>query len=188
MTRAVKVDRAALVRRALVELVAANGFRGTSMAAVARHARVATGTAYVHYGSKDDVVLAAYREVKAELGRAAMQATRGSLEPADLFEEMWLAMHRHLSSDPVRARFLVQVAASPYAAEAHDAAAADDELLNTPEMQGVLARLLPLPQTVLWDLSMGPAIRLAAGEHELTDLELEMVAGACWRAVTLPDS
>ena len=188
MSPAVKVDRAALVRRALVELVAANGFRGTSMAAVAQHAGVATGTAYVHYESKDDLVLAAYREVKAALGQAAMLATEGSREPAQLFGGMWLAMFRHLSADPVRARFLVQVAASPYAAEAHDAAAADDELLSTAEMHGVMARLLPLPQAVLWDMSMGPAIRLAAGEHELTDSELGMVAAACWRAVSLPES
>ena len=74
MISAAKVDRAALVRRALIELVAANGFRGTSMSAVAERAGVATGTAYVHYGSKDDLVLAAYREVKAELGIAALAA------------------------------------------------------------------------------------------------------------------
>ena len=33
----------------MVELVAENGFRGTSMAAVAQRAGVATGTAYVHF-------------------------------------------------------------------------------------------------------------------------------------------
>jgi AcrR family transcriptional regulator len=188
MSPAVKVDRAALVRRAFVELVAANGFRGTSMAAVASRAGVATGTAYVHYQSKDEVVLAAYREVKADLGQAAAQAADASLAPADLFGRMWRAMYDHLAADPVRARFLIQVAASPYAAEAHEAAAADDELINAPDMQRLVTKLLPLPPTVLWDLSMGPAIRLAAGEHGLTDYELEMVAKACWRAVSLPSA
>ncbi len=187
MSPAVKVDRAALVRRALVERVAANGFRGTSMAAVAQQAGVATGTAYVHYESKDEVVLAAYREVKAELGQAAMQAAGVALAPAELFTRLWRAVYDHLAADPVRARFLVQVAASPYAAEAHDAAVADDELLSAPELGGVVPRLLALPKTVLWDLGMGPAIRLAAGEDQLTKSELEMVAKACWRAVSDPD-
>lgn len=188
MSPAVKVDRAALVRRALVELVASHGFRGTSMAAVAGRAGVAAGTAYVYYQSKDEVVLAAYREVKADLGQAAAQAADASLAPAELFGRMWRAMYDHLAADPVRARFLIQVAASPYAAEAHEAAAADDELMNVPVMQSLVTKLLHLPPTVLWDLSMGPAIRLAAGEDKLTELELQMVAEACWRAVSHPDS
>ncbi|NNF64568.1 MAG: TetR family transcriptional regulator, partial [Acidimicrobiia bacterium] len=57
MSPSTKVDRAALVRRAVVELVAENGFRGASMAAIAAHAGVATGTAYVHYSSKDELVV-----------------------------------------------------------------------------------------------------------------------------------
>ncbi len=64
------VDRAALVRRAMVELVAEHGIHGTSMNEVAERAGVATGTAYVHYGSKDDVLIAAFIEVEGLLGTA----------------------------------------------------------------------------------------------------------------------
>ena len=63
-------DRAAAVRAALRTLVADHGFHGAAMSAVARQAGVATGTAYTHYASKDELVLAAYRETKAALGRA----------------------------------------------------------------------------------------------------------------------
>ena len=65
------VDRAAAVRGALRTLVARNGFHGASMSAVASQAGVATGTAYTHYASKDELVLAAYRETKAQLAAAA---------------------------------------------------------------------------------------------------------------------
>ncbi|MGZ4707901.1 MAG: TetR/AcrR family transcriptional regulator, partial [Acidimicrobiales bacterium] len=58
------VDRAAAVRAALRTLVARNGFHGASMSAVAAEAGVGTGTAYVHYASKDELVLATYLEVK----------------------------------------------------------------------------------------------------------------------------
>jgi len=54
------MDRAAAVRSALRTLVARHGFHGASMSAVAREAGVATGTAYTHYTSKDELVLAAY--------------------------------------------------------------------------------------------------------------------------------
>lgn len=40
----------------------------------AREAGVATGTAYTNYTSKDELVVAAYRETKAQLAEAAMAA------------------------------------------------------------------------------------------------------------------
>jgi len=182
---AAKVDRAALVRRALIELVAANGFRGTSMSAVAERAGVATGTAYVHYGSKDDLVLAAYREVKAELGIAALAAVDATTPPDMRFRQLWHATYNHLATDPVRARFLVQVQASPYATQAHEAALGDDELMQAPILQDVVAMLIELPLTVLWDISLGPAIRLAASPNKpLSKAELQRVAEACWRAAS----
>ena len=40
--------------------MAERGFRGTSMSAVAERAGVAAGTAYVHYASKDELIVATY--------------------------------------------------------------------------------------------------------------------------------
>lgn len=187
MMRSTKVDRAALVRRALVELVADRGFRGTSMAAVAEHAGVAMGTAYVHYASKDELVLAAYREVKAELG-AAIVHVDPMLDPSSRFQAMWRAVYEHLAADAVRARFLVQVDASPYTGAAHSEAMADPEdqlarASSTPDMRD---RLTDLPLDVLYDLGLGPAVRLAARGEQLSPSELDRLAVACWRAITRP--
>ncbi len=187
MSPTLKVDRAALVRRAVVELVAENGFRGTSMAAVADRAGVATGTAYVHYASKDDLVLAAYAEVKESLGKASLAAARSGPPPADVFRAIWHAVYDHLAADAVRARFLMQVEASPYAASAHEAAMESDQLLQEPKLEELMARLIDLPPTVLYDLALGPAVRLAASaDTSLTAAELEALADACWRAVSRP--
>ena len=100
---------------------------------------VATGTAYVHYASKDELVLAAYSEVKAELG-AAIVHIDVTLEPSLRFQAMWRAVYEHLAADAVRARFLLQVDASPYAGAAHSEAMADPEdqlarAASTPDMQ-----------------------------------------------------
>ena len=75
----VRPDRAAAVRAALRKLVAERGFHGASMSAVASEAGVATGTAYVHYASKDELVHAAYLEAKRELGAAAVAAPSSRL-------------------------------------------------------------------------------------------------------------
>jgi AcrR family transcriptional regulator len=181
-----RVDRAAAVRQALRALVAGHGFHGASMSAVAAEAGVATGTAYTHYASKDELVLAVYRETKAELAAAATSGLDRSAGPAERFRPLWLAAYRHLAANREHALFLLQVDCSPYRDEAHDAALAvgDDPLLREAASPDIAARLLPLPLEVLYELGLAPAVRLAASGIELGDEELAVAAEACWRAVT----
>ncbi len=73
-------DRPAAIRRALRDLVAERGFHGASMASVAKRAGVATGTAYVHYSSKEEVVFATYLEIKSDLAEAVLEGYREDAE------------------------------------------------------------------------------------------------------------
>jgi len=188
-TALTRVDRAALVRRAFLELVAERGFHGASMSAVAQRAGVAAGTIYVHYASKDELVLAVYRDVKHGLGSAATAEVDPAASPRERFEAMWRNVVTHLADDPDRARFLIQVDSSPYAGTAHAEvlADADDPLLaaaSAVDMAGVLTNL---PPEVLYDLGFGPAVRLAAARAEapaLDDKGRERLVEACWRAIT----
>lgn len=167
-------------------VVAAHGFHGASMGAVATEAGVATGTAYTHYASKDELVLAAYCETKAGLGRAAVADIDPGSPPAERFRALWLGYHDHLRRHPDDARFLLQVDHSPYRGAAHAAAMADeqDALMAQVAAPDLAALLLPLPVEVLYDLALGPAVRLAASGEELDADQLADVAAACWRAVT----
>ena len=181
------VDRAAAVRRALRALVARHGFHGASMSAVAAEAGVATGTAYTHYASKDELVLAAYLETKAELADAATAGLDPAARPAERFRHMWLAAHRHLAADRDRALFLLQVDCSPYKTDAHAAAMArGDPLRDQAAAPDIAERLLPLPLEVIYELGLGPAVRLAAAGTELGERELRATADACWRAISRP--
>lgn len=159
-------DRAAAVRAALRSLVARNGFHGASMSAVAREAGVATGTAYTHHASKDELMLSADRR----------------------FHALWLACYRYLRANPNHAQFLLQVEHSPYRGRARQSALANenDPLLAEVARPDVAARLLPLPLDVLYELSLSPAVRLAAGGTELTQAQLDEIADACWRAISRP--
>ena len=184
---ATPVDRAAAVRGALRTLVARNGFHGASMSAVADEAGVATGTAYTHYGSKDELVLAAYCETKAQLATAAMAGLDERADPAAQFRGIWLATYHHLRANPAHALFLLQVEHSPYRGAAHQAAiAAGDALAAQAATPHIAARLLPLPLEVIYELGLSPAVRLAAGGTELTDEQLNEIARACWRAISQP--
>jgi hypothetical protein len=107
--------------------------------------------------------------------------------PADAWQ-MWFAIHRHLASEPDRARFLVQVDSSPYASRAHELAmsASDDPVMVEAARPDMRACLSPLPLIVLYDLGIGPAVRLAANGIVLDEADLGAVADGAWRAITLP--
>lgn len=156
------------------------------MSAVAAAAGVATGTAYTHYASKDELVLAAYRETKAELAQAATSGIEVSLAPDERFRAIWLAAHRHLMANPDHALFLLQVDCSPYRAAAHEAASAGggDPLIEQAATPDIAALLLPLPLEVIFELGLGPAVRLAAAGGALSDPDLGAIADACWRAIS----
>jgi AcrR family transcriptional regulator len=181
------VDRAAAVRNALRTLVARNGFHGASMSAVASEAGVATGTAYTHYASKEELTLAAYRETKAQLAAAATDGLAADADAGTRFRSLWLATYRHLKANPDNARFLLQVDHSPYRGAAHRAAiAGDDPLVAQAATPDVAVRLLPVPLEVIYELGLSPAVRLAAAGTELTADQLDQIAEACWRAVSRP--
>jgi len=181
------VDRAAAVRSALRTLVARAGFHGASMSAVASEAGVATGTAYTYYASKEELVLAAYYETKAQLTAAAMTGLDAGAEAGAQFRGIWLAAYRHLRVNPDHARFLLQVDHSPYRSAAHQAAiGGGDPLVAQAVVPGTAARLLPLPLDVIYELGLNPAVRLAAGGIDLTNEQLDEIAGACWRAISRP--
>ena len=181
-----QLDRAAAVRTAMRALVAERGFHGASMSAVARAAGVATGTAYTHYESKDALVLAAYAETKAQLAAATTETLDEHAPLGARFRAVWLATYRHLAANPAHARFLLQVDNSPYRAQAHDTVAQDDPLVAHASRADVAAELLDLPLGVIYELGIAPALRLAAVGTELSDVELQAVAAACWRAISKP--
>jgi TetR/AcrR family transcriptional repressor of multidrug resistance operon len=181
------VDRPAAIRRALRDLVAAEGFHGASMSAVAEAAGVATGTAYVHYESKEELVYATYLEIKQQLGEEVVAQTDPEAGPEDRYRQMWLAIYDHLAREPERARFLTQMEESPFYEMAHkQLIERGDKLVELAARDDFLELLAPLPMEVVYALTMGVAVRLVASGLKLTDDELETLVEATWRAVTKP--
>ena len=181
----VPIDRPALIRRALCRVVAHKGFHGASMSTVAREAGVATGTAYVHYDSKDELVLATYLELKRELGAAGTSKIDRTASARDRFLTIWHGAYDWLRDDPDRSRFLIQVDASPYAETAHARAmATETDALASEVQSGLIEEMIDLPLPVLYDLAIGPMLRVVAAERSISEAELERLAVACWNAVT----
>lgn len=180
-------DRPGAIRRALRDLVAERGFHGASMGAVAREAGVATGTAYVHYESKDELVYATYLEIKAGLGTAVLEGLDSSASPFDKWDHMLRASYRFFEEEPKRARFLTQLEESPYYEEAHARLLADgDPLAEAASSEEFTVLLVDMPREVIYALSLGVVVRLVAAGTRLKGEELDTLVGATWRAVTRP--
>ncbi len=178
------VDRPAAIRRALRDLVAERGFHGSSMSEVAKAAGVATGTAYVHYESKDELVIETYLEVKSELTEAVFERLDPTAQVFDQYRQVFRATYEHVRAVPERARFLTQIEGSPYRAEAHRRfMERGDRLVSllVPLLQG---RLVPLPPEVIWSMSLGLAIQLVASGVTLDESDLDTLVDATWRAIT----
>jgi TetR/AcrR family transcriptional repressor of multidrug resistance operon len=182
-------DRPAAIRRALRDLVAEHGFHGTAMSAIARAAGVATGTAYVHYESKEELVYATYLEIKQDLGEAVLAVLDPEAPPRERYGQIWAATYRHLQEEPERARFLTQLEESPFYTSAHDRILEQgDPLLDQAARPDVRELLVPLPPEVIYALSLGSAVRLVASGTSLDAGELETLIEASWRAITRPEA
>ena len=142
---------------------------------------MATGTAYVHYESKEELLIASFVEVKTRLGLAAFSDVDSEAPPREVFESVWRNCYTHLSADPAQAIFLLQVEASPLRSAAHDDLPGDDPLTATAER--LIDSLVDLPGELLYDLSLAPAVRLAASGEQLSEREMDTLVEACWRAI-----
>ncbi len=179
------VDRPAAIRRALRDLVADRGFHGASMSAVAKAAGVATGTAYVHYESKDELVIAAYLEVKSELADAVLAEHDARADVIEEYRQAFKSTYAHMTAVPERARFLAQIEGSPYREEAHSRYLEQGDRLVAMLVPLLEDRLVPLPPEVIWAMSLGLAIQLASSSIALDDSELDILVDATWRAITV---
>jgi AcrR family transcriptional regulator len=177
-----RVDRAALVRRAMVDVVAELGLQGATMSLVAKQAGVATGTAYVHYESKEELLIASFVEVKTRLGIAAFTDVDPDARPREVFEAVWRNCYKYLSDDPALATFLLQVEASPLRNAAHDALPGDDPL--TVAAERLVDSLIDLPGELLYDLSLAPTVRLAASGQGLSKRQMDLLIESCWKAIS----
>ena len=108
----------------LAEAVAENGYAGTTIAHITRHAAVSRRTFYEHFNSKDECFIAAYDTVMTELNRRVGEAFEQQEEWPQAVRAGLAAMLDFLISEPHLARLSMVEAlvAGPVVVERYDAA------------------------------------------------------------------
>lgn len=85
--------------RAAVDLVAADGFGAATTAAIAARTGMAEGTLYRHFKSKDELLIAAYRQLKADVFDRVSAETGTGASVKDRARAMWLGMWKTYEND-----------------------------------------------------------------------------------------
>lgn len=108
----------------LAEAVAENGYAGTTIAHITRHAAVSRRTFYEHFNSKDECFVAAYDTVMDELRERVGGAFEAEDEWPRAIKAGIAAMLEFLSAEPNLARLCMVEAlvAGPVVVERYDAA------------------------------------------------------------------
>ncbi|MEZ4517152.1 MAG: TetR/AcrR family transcriptional regulator [Chloroflexota bacterium] len=182
-------DKRTTILATTLDLIAENGFHGTPMSQVAKRSGVSAGIIYHYFESKDDLIEALYRDIKARWSAAIMAGTPEALPYPEHLQQIWLNAYRFYVAHPQETVFLEQYENSPYP---HDWSnvAQDDNMarlfaLIQSDIDAGYIRALPLP--VLHELTLGVAIGLAKhqinGVLDLDEAALEQTADACRRAI-----
>lgn len=174
---------------ATIRAVEDAGIAGLSMEAVARRAGVATGTLYVYHASKEALLDAAYRTVKAEFAAAVFRDSGLPVRPA--FLAMAGDCLDYLVEHRAEVGFMEQVKHSAFlspetrAATARDAQALYDliergkreQLLKPLDTSLMIAFVHGALRELSWPLAQVPGEQRAALRDQ--------IAQVCWDSVKL---
>lgn len=187
-----KPDKREEILSAAQELIAEQGFHGAPMAMIASRAKVAAGTIYCYFESRDILINELYREIELRMSSAIHEDYATEWPVRERFIHFSSKLLRYFTANPLDFLYVEQFHNSPYGAEYRR-----DKILSKPEgcddyrelfEQGVGQQVVKnLPLAVLFALAFGPVVAVMRdhiqGVVELDDSLIGKIAAACWDAV-----
>jgi len=177
------------IATATFTLVEQTGLCGLTMAAIAREAGLATGTLYVYFKSKDELLIALYEQAKTTTAARLMQGDDPSAPLRTRFQRMWMNWLEHRLTHYAEVVFLEQYYNSPwFSEESRNLSArlfkAWVDLIEQARAQQIL-KDVPTPMLIN---SFGGSVRetanmLRSGSLARTDAHLAMAFGLCWDGI-----
>ena len=177
------------IAKATFTLVEQTGLSGLTMAAIAREAGLATGTLYVYFKSKEELLVALYEQAKTETAATLMQGDDPGAPFRSRFQHLWSNWLDYRLTHYAEMVFMEQYYNSPWFSEASRDLSARlfkgcVDLVETAKAQQILKNV-PTPMLIN---SLGGSVRetanlLRSGTLTRTDAHLAMAFGLCWDGV-----
>ena len=173
------------------------GYHGTAVPLVAKAARVATGTLYRYFPSKEALVNEVFRDAKSRLARAIFDGLDTGRSPHRLFTDIWERVAGFARREPGAFHFLEMQDHTPYL----DARSLEIErgvlgpiwlaasrLRTAPAAPGARPTVQPLPAEITIAFAWGALVGLFKAERlgylTLDEAVLRQAGEACWTAIT----
>jgi len=112
------LDKKEAILKSTLKLIKDNGFHGTPISMIAKHAGVASGTIYHYFLSKDDIIMELNRKIKAEMVNAMFTDGGTKKEYKQQFFDGWIGLCKYFINNPDALFFHEQFNSSPYAKNA----------------------------------------------------------------------
>ncbi len=185
-------DKRAAIIDSTVYIVAAHGFHGASMSMIADRAGIAAGTAYIHFKSKEHLLLETYKELERRCLEAIMKGypSQGSIRQR--FYHLVHGLIRHFMLFPEEFLFADQFLSSPFRKAVSPHYLPDTELSGILQFfrEGVEMHVFKeMPPAMLLAFACGPLIQVvranASGHLYLDGKRISQAVEACWETISL---
>ncbi|WP_375558765.1 TetR/AcrR family transcriptional regulator [Bernardetia sp. OM2101] len=128
MARAKDENKVLAIYEATLKLVLENGFTGLKMSKVAKEAKLATGTLYIYFKDKEELISALYLHIKKEQTKQYFLDYKENDSFMANFRKLWFRVMEVNTKNPEYAIFTDQYYRSPFIKEEYRAHA--EELLS----------------------------------------------------------
>ena len=96
------------IHEAALKLVLKTGFAGLKMAAVAQEAGIATGTLYIYYGSREELINGLFAAAKSEIISVLHDPAHADPSLPKAFKNTWMAYFLYCFRNPEKMQFVEQ--------------------------------------------------------------------------------
>ncbi|CAN5565601.1 TetR/AcrR family transcriptional regulator [soil metagenome] len=177
------------IAKATFALVEQTGLSGLTMAAIARRAGLATGTLYVYFQSKEELLVALYEQAKTALVARLMEGDDPTAPFRSRFMHLWMNWLESRLTNSAAVVFVEQYYNSPWFTEQSRTLSTRlikewTDVIEAAKTQQILKNV----PTVLLINTFGGSVRetadlLRSGALARTDADLAMAFGICWDGI-----
>ena len=182
-------DKLRAIATATFTLVEQTGLSGLTMAAIAREAGLATGTLYVYFKSKEELLVALYEQAKTETAASLMHGDDPIVPFRSRFQHLWTNWLEHRLTHYAQVVFMEQYYNSPWFSDVSRDLSTRlfkdwVDLFETAKAQQILKNV---PTPLLLN-SFGGSVRetsnmLRSGTLTRNEAHLAMAFGVCWDGI-----
>ena len=174
---------------ATVKLVNEIGFAASSVAKIAKEARISAATIYIYYKNKEDLLVSTYLAIRRHTSKAILKDFDARQPIRDILEKAWFNMFRYTMEHSHYFHFAEQFGNSPYA-----------DLINIEEVESYFEPIIKalhkgIDQKIIKNVSIDilkafiyyPVVVLSntrmCREFEICEENMKTAFGLAWDAI-----